>query len=185
MRDLQRRAHAIQKIDLRDSSLGQYLPYHAKIVLGYCPWGWVISEIRKYVLSWYRGRTMDRSNGTCIKTSICHDQNDYLSEPLLRLLSQSPRITAVHRQIVLDVTRTVLTPRPHYNMAAFSFTPGPYTPTSSKLVALLLLFSSCLSSATLGYDGSMMSALNILPSYTDYFHLTPATLALNTATVYI
>ena len=37
----------------------------------------------------------------------------------------------------------------------------------------------------LGYDASMMNALNILPSYTDYFHLTPATLGLNSGIVWI
>ncbi|KAL0261101.1 Solute carrier 2, facilitated glucose transporter member 1 [Diplodia seriata] len=58
-------------------------------------------------------------------------------------------------------------------------------PHSSRLVIALLILSSCISSATLGYDGSMMSGLNILPAYNNYFHLTPATTALNTATVYI
>ncbi|KAK6371851.1 hypothetical protein LTS17_008675 [Exophiala oligosperma] len=38
---------------------------------------------------------------------------------------------------------------------------------------------------TLGYDGSMLNGLNILPSYTDYFHLNPATTGLNTASVFI
>lgn len=70
-------------------------------------------------------------------------------------------------------------------MVSFSFTPGPLAPKSSKAVAILLLFSSCISSVTLGYDGSMMNSLNILPSYTSYFELTSATLALNTASVYI
>lgn len=36
-----------------------------------------------------------------------------------------------------------------------------------------------------GYDGSMLNGLNILPSYTDYFHLNPATTGLNTASVFI
>lgn len=36
-----------------------------------------------------------------------------------------------------------------------------------------------------GYDGSMMNGLNILPTYTDYFGLTPATVGLNTASVFI
>ncbi|KAJ9614905.1 hypothetical protein H2204_014304 [Knufia peltigerae] len=38
---------------------------------------------------------------------------------------------------------------------------------------------------TLGFDGSMMNGLNILPSYTDYFTLTTATLSLNTASVWL
>lgn len=40
-------------------------------------------------------------------------------------------------------------------------------------------------SQTNGYDGSMLNGLNILPSYTDYFSLTPATTGLNTASVFI
>lgn len=36
-----------------------------------------------------------------------------------------------------------------------------------------------------GYDGSMMNGLNILPSYTNYFNLNPATTGLNTASVFI
>lgn len=36
-----------------------------------------------------------------------------------------------------------------------------------------------------GYDGSMLNGLNILPSYTDYFHLNAATTGLNTASVFI
>jgi hypothetical protein len=42
-----------------------------------------------------------------------------------------------------------------------------------------------ISQQTLGFDGSMMNGLNILPSYTDYFTLTTATLALNTASVWM
>lgn len=38
---------------------------------------------------------------------------------------------------------------------------------------------------TLGYDASMMNGLNILPSYTDYFHLNTTTTALNTASVWV
>lgn len=70
-------------------------------------------------------------------------------------------------------------------MALLNFEPGPLVPTNSHLVVALLILSSCISSATLGYDGSMMSGLNILPAYESYFALTPATTALNTATVYI
>jgi MFS family permease len=40
-------------------------------------------------------------------------------------------------------------------------------------------------SQTAGYDGSMMNGLNILPSYTDYFVLNPATTGLNTASIFI
>jgi MFS family permease len=38
---------------------------------------------------------------------------------------------------------------------------------------------------TVGYDGSMLNGLNILPSYTDYFNLNSATTGLNTASVFI
>jgi MFS family permease len=50
-----------------------------------------------------------------------------------------------------------------------------------------LLFSGflMLTSQTNGYDGSMMNGLNILPSYTNYFNLNPATTGLNTASVFI
>ncbi|KPM40997.1 hypothetical protein AK830_g5556 [Neonectria ditissima] len=48
-----------------------------------------------------------------------------------------------------------------------------------------LLSSDKIIVVTLGFDGSMMNGLNILPSYTDYFHLTTATLALNTASVWM
>jgi len=42
-----------------------------------------------------------------------------------------------------------------------------------------------LTSQTNGYDGSMMNGLNILPSYTNYFNLNPATTGLNTASAFI
>ncbi|KAH6718712.1 MFS sugar transporter-like protein [Leptodontidium sp. MPI-SDFR-AT-0119] len=58
-------------------------------------------------------------------------------------------------------------------------------PRSSGLVSILLVGASCITSATLGFDGSMMNGLNILPSYTDYFELNTTTLALNTASVYL
>ncbi|TAQ88239.1 hypothetical protein B7494_g3414 [Chlorociboria aeruginascens] len=37
----------------------------------------------------------------------------------------------------------------------------------------------------MGYDGSMMNGLNILPSYTDYFHLTTSTLSFSTSCIWI
>lgn len=48
-----------------------------------------------------------------------------------------------------------------------------------------MIISSSVTATVIGYDGSMMNALNILPSYTDYFELTIATLALNTAAVWL
>ena len=59
-----------------------------------------------------------------------------------------------------------------------------FTKNSSALVVLLIL-SSCVTSTVLGYDGSMMNGLNILPSYTNYFSLDTATLALNTSSVWL
>ncbi|EPE04114.1 hexose transporter [Ophiostoma piceae UAMH 11346] len=45
----------------------------------------------------------------------------------------------------------------------------------------LMLWCAGILSTSLGYDSSMMSSLNILPSYTDYFSLTTTTLALQSA----
>lgn len=53
------------------------------------------------------------------------------------------------------------------------------------MVSVLLMFCSIVQSATGGYDGSMLNGLNILPVYTDYFQLNPATTGLNTASVFI
>ncbi|KZP13863.1 sugar transporter [Athelia psychrophila] len=58
-------------------------------------------------------------------------------------------------------------------------------PKSSWLISVLLVLCSCVTSTTYGYDGSMINGLNILPAYTNYFSLTTATLALNTASVWI
>ncbi|KAI1088870.1 putative hexose carrier protein [Rostrohypoxylon terebratum] len=60
-----------------------------------------------------------------------------------------------------------------------------WVPESTLTLSFLLLFCSTVQSATGGYDGSMLNGLNILPSYTDYFQLTPATTGLNTASVFI
>ena len=60
-----------------------------------------------------------------------------------------------------------------------------YVPGSSIVLSILLLWCSVVQSSTGGYDGSMLNGLNILPSYTDYFKLTPATTGLNTASVFI
>ncbi|EGX88555.1 sugar transporter, putative [Cordyceps militaris CM01] len=58
-------------------------------------------------------------------------------------------------------------------------------PESTPLLSVLLLLCSIVQSTTGGYDGSMLNGLNILPSYTDYFKLTPATKGLNTASTFI
>ncbi|KAJ9131239.1 MFS sugar transporter-like protein [Pleurostoma richardsiae] len=60
-----------------------------------------------------------------------------------------------------------------------------WVPKSSALLTVLLIAASCITSTTMGFDSSMMNALNILPSYTDYFHLTTATLSLNTAATWM
>ncbi|KAF8155794.1 MFS sugar transporter-like protein [Crassisporium funariophilum] len=60
-----------------------------------------------------------------------------------------------------------------------------FVPKSSRFIAILLVTCSCITSATFGYDASMINGLNILPSYTDYFRLNTATLALNTASIWI
>ncbi|KAI6888329.1 hypothetical protein KC360_g1001 [Hortaea werneckii] len=56
---------------------------------------------------------------------------------------------------------------------------------SSRLIAGLLVFCSIITSTTFGYDGSMLNGLNILPEYTDYFHLNSATTGLQTSAVFI
>ena len=77
-----------------------------------------------------------------------------------------------------------------------------YVPRSQGILAALLLITSAANSCvspfllckvtilnslaqTIGYDGSMINGLNILPSYTSYFVLTPATLGLQTASIFI
>ncbi|EFX03572.1 hexose transporter [Grosmannia clavigera kw1407] len=58
----------------------------------------------------------------------------------------------------------------------------PKSPVTNNVVFFLLAtFQACQN----GYDASMMNALNILPSYTDYFVLDTATLSLNTASVWV
>ncbi|PYH90755.1 hexose transporter [Aspergillus ellipticus CBS 707.79] len=54
-----------------------------------------------------------------------------------------------------------------------------------KLLCFLLSFLATFTSATQGYDASMMNGLQILPSYTNYFHLTTATTSLNVAVVFL
>ncbi|EXJ92172.1 hypothetical protein A1O3_00722 [Capronia epimyces CBS 606.96] len=60
-----------------------------------------------------------------------------------------------------------------------------WVPQRSSVACALLVLTSCVTSTTLGFDGSMMNGLNILPSYTDYFTLTTATMSLNTASVWM
>ncbi|CRG87437.1 D-xylose-proton symporter-like 3, chloroplastic [Talaromyces islandicus] len=60
-----------------------------------------------------------------------------------------------------------------------------WVPESTVVLSCLLMICAMVQSATGGYDGSMLNGLNILPSYTDYFNLNPATTGLNTASVFI
>ena len=75
-----------------------------------------------------------------------------------------------------------------------------WVPKSTIFLSFLLMTCSMVQSAvsisilslsiahipqTGGYDGSMMNGLNILPSYTNYFVLSPATTGLNTASIFI
>ncbi|KAI0870055.1 putative hexose carrier protein [Hypoxylon argillaceum] len=60
-----------------------------------------------------------------------------------------------------------------------------WIPESTVTLSVLLVLCSAVQSTTMGYDGSMLNGLNILPSYTDYFQLTPAGTGLNTASVFV
>ncbi|RDW83536.1 putative Hexose transporter [Aspergillus mulundensis] len=58
-------------------------------------------------------------------------------------------------------------------------------PADHRVLMPLLLAVAVINSATLGYDGSVMNGLLILPSYSEYFHLTTATEGLNNAAMWI
>ncbi|KAJ6261093.1 Lactose permease [Drechslerella dactyloides] len=58
-------------------------------------------------------------------------------------------------------------------------------PANTKVLTVLLVAVTIVNSATFGYDASVMNGLAILPSYTEYFHLTDATIGLNNAAVWI
>ncbi|KAJ7818496.1 MFS sugar transporter-like protein [Mycena olivaceomarginata] len=74
-----------------------------------------------------------------------------------------------------------------FSGAILPFKTSDRVPNSSVSIAVLLVGCSMITSATFGYDGSMLNGLNILPSYTDYFDTANNTvnLALNTASVWI
>jgi MFS family permease len=55
----------------------------------------------------------------------------------------------------------------------------------NSVIVPMSCFVKANASKTGGYDGSMLNGLNILPSYTNYFNLNPATRGLNTASVFI
>ncbi|KAF6794582.1 hexose transporter [Colletotrichum sojae] len=58
-------------------------------------------------------------------------------------------------------------------------------PADLRVLSPLLLAVAIVNSATLGYDASVMNGLLIVPSYTEYFHLTTATEGLNNAASWI
>ncbi|KIW18328.1 hypothetical protein PV08_02616 [Exophiala spinifera] len=70
-------------------------------------------------------------------------------------------------------------------MSPIPFDLPSWVPKNSVFASALLVLTSCVTACTIGFDGSMMNGLNILPSYTDYFTLTTATLSLNTASVWM
>lgn len=58
-------------------------------------------------------------------------------------------------------------------------------PKSSSVLVALIVMCSSVTSTTMGYDGSLMNGLNILPAYNDYFQLDTSKTALSTASTYI
>ncbi|KAH7392004.1 hexose transporter-like protein [Phaeosphaeria sp. MPI-PUGE-AT-0046c] len=58
-------------------------------------------------------------------------------------------------------------------------------PADHRILMPLLLAVTIVNSATLGYDSSVMNGLLILPSYSEYFHLSPATEGLNNAAMWM
>ncbi|KZL80865.1 hexose transporter [Colletotrichum incanum] len=58
-------------------------------------------------------------------------------------------------------------------------------PANLRVLSPVLLAVAIVNSATLGYDSSVMNGLLILPSYSEYFHLTTATEGLNNAASWI
>ncbi|GAB1743296.1 hypothetical protein NU219Hw_g9139t1 [Hortaea werneckii] len=58
-------------------------------------------------------------------------------------------------------------------------------PSNVPLLTALLVAVAVTNSATLGYDSNVMNGLLILPSYTEYFHLTTATTGLNNAAMWM
>ncbi|KAK9848352.1 Major facilitator superfamily [Penicillium brevicompactum] len=58
-------------------------------------------------------------------------------------------------------------------------------PVGHRVLMPLLLAVTIVNSATLGYDSSVMNGLLILPSYSEYFHLTSAAEGLNNAAMWM
>ncbi|ORY16575.1 sugar transporter [Clohesyomyces aquaticus] len=62
---------------------------------------------------------------------------------------------------------------------------SPRVTRNSKGLLALIILTAMLSCTTQGYDCSMMNGLNILETYTNYFHLNTVTTALNTSIVWM
>jgi MFS family permease len=60
-----------------------------------------------------------------------------------------------------------------------------FVPKSSKTLVAVIVMCSSVTSTTMGYDGSLMNGLNILPAYNDFFQLTTSKTALSTASTWI
>ncbi|KAJ0415123.1 general substrate transporter [Aspergillus carlsbadensis] len=60
-----------------------------------------------------------------------------------------------------------------------------WVPADHRVLMPLLLAATIVNSATLGYDSSVMNGLLILPSYSEYFHLTTTTEGLNNAAMWM
>ncbi|KAH7348500.1 MFS sugar transporter-like protein [Rhexocercosporidium sp. MPI-PUGE-AT-0058] len=108
------------------------------------------------------------SNPVWRENSTSGDQS-HLETPLLGGATTSPVIRGNLKNVEDIITRFIC----------------PRVSGSSTVVSVLLVLCSCITSTTLGYDASMMNGLNMLPSYTDYFHLNTATMSLATSSLWI
>ncbi|KAF5677102.1 MFS sugar transporter [Fusarium circinatum] len=66
-----------------------------------------------------------------------------------------------------------------------SNSPGRLVPRKSAVVNLVVFVSVLVNSMTLGYDGNMMNGLMILPSFSDYMHLSTATMAASSTIIWV
>ncbi|OKL62048.1 hypothetical protein UA08_02404 [Talaromyces atroroseus] len=58
-------------------------------------------------------------------------------------------------------------------------------PKSSSVLVALIVMCSSVTSTTMGYDGSLMNGLNMLPAYNDYFQMDTSKTSLSTASTWI
>ncbi|RDW82990.1 hypothetical protein BP5796_04481 [Coleophoma crateriformis] len=91
-------------------------------------------------------------------------------------MSKSKHVTQVTNETSGSSDPTTVPPRRYVSRLV---------PHNSNVITLLLMGTAAVQSVTMGYDGSMMNGLNILPSYTDYFNLSTAALSLNTAAIWV